>query len=383
MTTNFDLEINRRDSDSVKWNRYPSDVLPLWVADMDFASPQPVINAIKKRCEHQLFGYSFPQEITKESICSWLERRHNWSVSPNEIILFPGVVPALNHAALAFTNPGDSILIHTPAYHPFFDLSSNANISLRLNPLLSNSGGRYEINIEDFYKQIHPTTRLFILCNPHNPSGRVFSNTELTQIANACLENNILICSDEIHSDLVYPPNQHVPIASISDEIAQSTITLISPSKTFNLAGLKAAAVIIKNDHLREIFIKRASGLSSSVNILGETAMLAAYSYCDDWLDELLVYLDKNCRFLVNYVNKELPGVSMKMPEGTYLGWLDFSDSLLDSPSTFLLERAQVALNSGDWFGQHYSKYARINFGCPMSTLKIALDRIKSALNSP
>lgn len=382
MTNNFDISVNRRESDSIKWNKYPADVLPLWVADMDFLSPQAVREALLARIDHNIYGYSRPQEATKVTICNWLKRRHNWDVSPEEILLFPGVVPAFNVAARAFTNPGDSVLLQTPAYHPFFDLAGNAKVNLAYTPLWPRENGKYQINFEAFKSQIQPSSRLFILCNPHNPTGRVFSKKELLSLAELCLEEHIIICSDEIHSDLVFSPHQHLPIASISEEIAQASITFIAPSKTFNLAGLKSSAVIIKNQQLRETFCNEASGYASSVNILGETAMNAAYSLCDDWLDSLLTYLDKNRHLLHEFVTHELAGVSMHKPEGTYLGWLDFSSTSLDSPSSFLLENAQVALNAGDWFGKDFKKFARINFACPTTTLEIALERIKSSLNS-
>ena len=382
MSDDFNSPVNRRDSDSVKWNRYPADVLPLWVADMDFLSPQPIKDALQARISHNIFGYSQPQETTKNSICKWVERRHNWNISPEEIILFPGVVPAFNIAVRAITNPGDSVLLQTPAYHPFFDLADNANVSLRYAPLCTTIKGKYEIDLKDFKRQIQSSTRLFMLCNPHNPTGRVFSKQELISMAELCLDRNLIICSDEIHSDLVFSPHEHIPIASISEEIAYSTITLISPSKTFNLAGLKSAAVIIKNPLLRETYLKQISGYAGSVNILGEAAMNAAYSLCDDWLDHLLDYLDLNRRILYEFANHELAGVSMYAPEGTYLGWLDFSNTNLESPSSFLLEKAKVALNAGEWFGEDFNKFARINFACPTSTLEKALDRIKSSLAS-
>lgn len=383
MTIDFDLVVNRRDSDSIKWNKFPADVLPLWVADMDFLTPQPVIEALQTRISHNIFGYSLPQEETKKTICSWLERRHDWIVSPEEVILFPGVVPAFNAAARAYAKPGDSVLLQTPAYHPFFDLSANANVSLSFAPLKNSSQGKHEIDFNDFEGKIQPATRVFMLCNPHNPTGRVFSKEELLKMAELCLNRNLIICSDEIHSDLIFPPHKHIPIASISEEIALSTITLMSPSKTFNLAGLTSAVVIIQNPLLREDFLKAVSGSANRVNILGEAALNAAYSACDEWLDNLLVYLDRNRCLLFDFINHELNGVAMHKPEGTYLGWLDLSETHLEKPASYLFENARVALNAGEWFGKEYGKFARINFGCPRTTLKTALDRIKSSLISP
>jgi cystathionine beta-lyase len=383
MNHNFDHIIDRRKSDSVKWNRYDEDVLPLWVADMDFPPPKPVIHALHDRLKHGIFGYSVPQESTKQAICGWLQRRHNWLVQPEQIVLFPGVVPAFNVVTRVFTNPGDSVVIQTPAYRPFFDLPVHSSIELIKNPLQIDQKGRYLLDHIHFKRYLQPNTRVFMLCNPHNPTGRVFTKTELTSIATVCLEQKMVICSDEIHSDLVYPPYQHTPIASLSEEISQATVTLISPSKTFNIAGLHTSAVIIQNENFRDKFIQGTCGYANSLNVLGEAAMCAAYTHGDPWLDDLIAYLDQNRIFLSDFIQDELSSVSMNLPEGTYLGWLDFSSSGLDSPGNFLLHEARIALNEGDWFGDEYSKFARINFGCPHSQLELALHRIKSALNSP
>jgi len=221
-----------------------------------------------------------------------------------------------------------------------------------------------------------------MLCNPHNPTGRTFSKIELHSMAQICLENNIIICSDEIHCDLVYPETKHIPIATLSEDIANNTISLLSASKTFNIAGLKSSAVIITNPGLREIFIKTTSGFAGSVNLLGELALRTAYEVGEDWLNELLSYLNLNRDYLFDYVNFELDGIRMTKPEGTYLGWLDCSKLGLKDPSKFFLDEARVALNAGSWFGENYSQFVRINFGCPTSTLETGLERIKFALNS-
>jgi cystathionine beta-lyase len=383
MNYDFDHIIDRRNSDSIKWNKYAEDVIPLWVADMDFLPPQPVLNALNDRIKHGVFGYSDPQDATKQAICSWLSRRHQWSVLPEDIVLFPGIVPAFNVATRVFTNPGDSVLIQTPAYHPFFNLPIHSSITLVQEALQTNHEGKYELNPVQFKESLCPNTRLFMLCNPQNPTGRVFTKPELSSIAEICLEHNILICSDEIHSDLVFLPNKHLPIATLSEEIAQATITMIAPSKTFNLAGLHSSAVIIQNEALREQFIQGISGYGKSVNVLGEVAMSAAYNHGEDWLENLLAYLNNNRQILYDFVTNELHGVSLSLPEGTYLGWLDFRETDLDSPAEYLLDTAKVALNAGDWFGSEYSKFARINFACPLSRLVTALHQIKSALDSP
>ena len=382
MKFNFDEILDRRASDSIKWNLFEEDVLPLWVADMDFLSPPEVLAALRNRIDHGVFGYSKIQDKTKSAVQNWLSSRHGWIVQSDEILIIPGVVQAFNVAAAAFSQPGDSVLIQTPAYHPYFYVSSNSQLNQIDSPLVSDANGFYSIDSSLFHNSLHPDTRTFMLCNPHNPTGRVFDKEELIAMAQACIENNTIICSDEIHSDIVHPGHKHIPIASLSSEISQLSVTMVSTTKSFNLAGLKSSAVIIPNPRLRELFINQLSGFVGSANLLGETALTAAYENGADWLAELLNYLEGNRQFLVDFVSNELPGISLYPPEGTYLAWLDCSELDLDDPADFFLKQARVGLNSGDWFGENYSGHARINFGCPRGILSAALDRIKLALLS-
>jgi len=382
MKYQFDKVTDRQNSDSIKWNLFEEDVLPLWVADMDFLCPPEVVNAIRNRLDHGIFGYSKPQQSTKRAIQHWLVSRHGWEVQTEDILLLPGVVQAFNVAASTFSNPGDSVLIQTPAYHPYFDLKSNSKLNQIINPLACDSSGRFSLDIQSFEASLKPDTRTFMLCNPHNPSGRVFTKDELLAMASTCLANNTIICSDEIHSDIIHPGFKHIPIASLSSEIAHSTVTLVSTTKTFNLAGLKSSAVIISNPRLKEQYSKQLSGFVGSVNILGEIGLAAAYEYGSEWLSELLSYLDANRQFLLDFVSNELPGISVYPPEGTYLAWLDCSELNLSEPATFFLEQAKVGLNSGSWFGDNYLQHVRINFGCPREILSTALNRIKNALSS-
>jgi len=377
---NFDKIVNRRLSDSIKWNKEDEDVLPLWVADMDFPVPEPVLIELQKRISHGIFGYSKTQESTKLAIQAWLSDRHGWLVETDDILVIPGVVQGFNIAAAAFTHPGDNVLVQTPAYHPFLEIALNSQLNQSTHTLFKDKKGHYRINADEFRKAISPQTRIFMLCNPHNPTGRVFSKKELIKMADVCLQENIIICSDEIHSDLVFQGAKHIPIASLSNDISQKTITLISASKTFNLAGLKSSAVIISNPALREQFKAKLRGFSGSVNLLGDTAMAAAYSHGHDWLDELLQYLEINRDILVDFVSNELPGINIQSPQGTFLGWLDCTGSGLENPAEHFLTKGRVALNSGDWFGSEFHKYARINFGCPREILLSALDRIKMSL---
>ena len=382
MKSTFDKLVNRQRSDSEKWNYYDADVLPLWVADMDFPSPKFILDDLQTRVGHGIFGYSKVQNETKESVQIWLAKRHDWHVEPEEILILPGVVPSFNVAAKAVTKPGDSIIFQTPAYHPFFNVSTNSGTIEIVNPLLSDKDGYFYISDMNFLEAITPKTRLFLLCNPQNPTGRVFSKTELSIIADHCIENNIIICSDEIHSDIVYSGNKHIPIASLSQEVSNNTITLMSASKTFNIAGLKSSFAIIKNPVLRELFQSASNGSLGSINLLGETALRSALNYGEDWLLELLNYLEENRNYLVDYVNQDLPGIRIKSPEGTYLGWLDCREACLEDPADFFLTKAKVAMNSGSWFGSDYKQFVRINFGCPLETLQKGLDRIKGSLQN-
>lgn len=382
MAPYFDHPINRRHSDSVKWNQYADDVLPLWVADMDFLSPQPVINALQERVQHGIFGYPAFQERTKDVAIEWLWDQHHWSVSRDDLIFLPGVVTGFNLATHAFTKPGEGVLVQTPAYRPFLEVAENVNRIQHTMPLDRSNNGKYYVSSNAFIQAIQSNTRIFMLCNPQNPTGRVFSKEELSVMAETCLENDIIICADEIHHDIVYPGAKHIPIATLSPDVANQTITLCSPSKTFNVAGLKIAFAIITNPALKDRFLSAKQGLVSWVNLFGPIALQAAYDEGADWLRRLLIYLEENRTIVSRFVSKHLKGVSMNDPEGTYLAWLDCHDTGLDNPFQFFLEESRVALNPGDWFGDVGQGFVRLNFGCPRDILKEALTRMEAALKS-
>jgi len=378
----FDRSNNRRDSDSVKWNRYPPDVLPLWVADMDFLSPRSVLEALDARIKHGIFGYAESHQEACIAVCHWLLERYQWPVSPDQVVLLPGVVPGFNLAAQAFAEPGKGVIIQPPVYRPFFDVASHASLVQQEAPLRQDSTGRYHFSPGIFAACLQQNSRIFMLCNPHNPTGRVFSKHELLSMAELCLKHQILICSDEIHADLVYPGFTHQPIASLSSEIADITVTLLSPSKTFNIAGLKASAAVITNPALRKLFEKSRRGLLSSINLLGAAALSAAYQQGSPWLDQLIAYLDSNRNYLASFVENELPGCKMALPEGTFLAWIDCRETGLENPQQFFLDHARVALNPGDWFGPSGAGFVRLNFGCPQDLLTQALNRMKAALQN-
>ena len=382
MEFDFNTLPNRRANESVKWNKYNEDVLPMWVADMDFKTPDPVIEALKARVDHGVFCYpKFPKNL-EESVIEWLDRRHGWQVTSEDLVFIPGVVTGFNLAAHAVTRPGDGFLVQTPTYGPFFGVEKNVNLVQHEMELTQCKNGQYKVDLDAFEAALTGRTRIFMFCNPQNPTGRVFRKDELESMADICLKNEIIICSDEIHSDLIFSGNKHIPIASLDPEIAAKTITLIAPSKTFNIAGLKASVAIITDEALRKQFCDARQGLAGRVNLLGMVAMEAAYARGGAWLDALLEYLEANRDYLFNFVAQDLPGVKMAKPEGTYLAWLDCRDAGINGkPDEFFLENAKVAENDGSWFGKGGQGFVRLNFGCPRSILEEGLTRMKKAIS--
>jgi cystathionine beta-lyase len=382
VTYDFDSAVDRRRTESSKWRKYPADVLPLWVADMDFRSPEPVIRALHERVEHGVFGYGVEQPEFHEVFLDRLQKRYGWRVSPEAILVIPGVIPGFNLAARALTTAGDGLLLQTPVYPPIRRVPGNVGLTADEMELTRQPDGRYAIDFDRVEAAIGARTRMMLLCNPHNPVGRVFRRDELLRIAEICLRRGLLICADEIHCELTFSGQQHVPIASLEPEIAAHTITLMAPSKTFNLPGLKCSVVIIPNAALREQFVAAQLDLVRAVNILGYTAALAAYRDGQPWLDALLPYLEANRDFVVEYVRAKLPGVSTAPPEATYLAWLDCREAGLpdNDPYTFFLDQARVALNDGRAFGRGGAGFVRLNFACPRAILADALDRMRQAL---
>ncbi len=384
MKYNFDQVIERRDTDSFKWQFYKDDVLPLWAADMDFVSPEPVIRVLSDRVQHGIFGYGEAPQALLDTICKRMYRLQSWEVIPEQIVFLPGLVPGLNVVCQASGQPGNSVLIQTPIFSPFLSAPKNQGLeitSTELSLMLNGKTLQYEIDFEAFEAAITPQTRLFILCNPHNPIGRGFRLTELTKMAEICIRHDLIICSDEIHSDLLLDGNKHYSIAALSPEIAERTVTLLAPSKTFNIAGLGCSMAIIQNPELRDRFNKAAAGIVPGVNLMGFAAALAAYSEGDEWLTQVLAYLKTNRDVVINYVDKCLPGISSTAPEATYLTWLDCRQAnIKGNPHEFFLEKAKVALNDGATFGAGGEGFVRLNFACPQTTLRQALEQMRSAL---
>lgn len=376
----LDRAIDRSCSDSSKWIRYGDGVLPLWVADMDFRSPEAVIRALRDRVEHGIFGYCGEPPALREVVLARLERLYGWKVAAEALLFLPGVVCGFNLACHAVGKPGDGVLVQTPVYYPMLSAPGNARRTLDQMDLSRDDRGYYTVDDAQMEAAITPRTRLFLLCNPHNPVGRVFCRAELERMAAICLRHDLVICSDEIHCELLYSGERHFPIATLSPEVGRRTITLMAPSKTFNIAGLHCAVTIIPDETLRQQFLAAYQGLVSSVSITGYVAALAAYRHGDPWLQEVLTYLEGNRDYLADYVNNYLPGVHMLKPEGTFLAWLDCREAGLQAPDRFFLERARVALNSGAAFGRGGEGFARLNFACRRALLTEALERMRGAL---
>ncbi|MGD9874626.1 MAG: MalY/PatB family protein [Kiritimatiellia bacterium] len=381
MKYNFEHCPPRRPTESEKWLEYPEDVLPLWVADMDFVSPEPVVRAIRDRVEHRVFGYGRDRADLKELIVRRMEERYAWRIREEDVVLIPGVIRGFNLACRATAMPGGEALVQTPIYPPMLYAPGHAGLVRRDNELAA-SGSAYEINWADFEAALNGSTRVFLLCNPHNPTGRVFRRDELHRMGELCLKHGVVICSDEIHCDLIFSGQTHIPIASLSPELAAQSITLMSPSKTFNIAGLDCSFAIIQNPDLRKRFNHARAGLVGGVNILGQAAAVAALRDGQEWLDQVLAVLESNRDYLFDYVREKWPSVRMFSPEATYLAWLDCRALNLENPHEFFLSRAKVAFNDGATFGKGGEGFVRINFACPRKTLEEALSRCTAALRA-
>jgi len=377
----FDEVIDRKNTNCIKYDavkRYfkKDDVQPLWVADMDFKTPKFIVEAIQKKVSQELFGYPEPHISLFNSIGNWMQKRHQWKIETKDIMLVAGVVAGLSAAVEAFSEEEDEIIVQTPVYYPFFSVIKNNNRKLIENPL-RNENGYYTMDLEDFKAKITPRTKMIILCSPHNPVGRVWDKEELESLASICVKNNIIIISDEIHSDLVY--KKFIPMASISEEIANITLTLNSPSKTFNLAGLNSSYAICSNrimyQNFKKILTKREIG---SLNIFGIVAMQTAYESGESWVEKLLVYLNTNINFVENYLKKHDMKIEFIKPESTYLVWLNFKGYNFTHKEiqTKLLDNAKVALNDGLSFGSNANLYFRINVALPKKELELALEKI-------
>lgn len=398
--TDFDTIIDRRSTNSIKWKLYGEEVLPLWVADMDFVAPEPVQEALRRAVEHGIFGYEFPTKELRETVATRMDKLYGWQVSPEMVVATPGVIAGFTAAARTVCTAGQGILVQPPVYPPFLSVHKSSALVRQDAPLKIMANGatlRYAVDFDVVERAVNSggaQTGMFLLCNPHNPTGQVYSRDDLVRMAEICRRNKLFICSDEIHSELLLGGSstsaqeavQHIPIASLDPEIADRTITLIAPSKTFNVAGLNCAFAILPNQELLKGYKETIEQMAMHVSSLGLVAAQAAFSgACDDWLAALRIYLTGNRDFLVEYVKCEFNGIRVTVPDATYLAWLDCNElvrsgRIKGTPQEFFLQQAKVALNEGKEFGFGGEGFVRLNFGCPRKTLEDALERLKAAL---
>lgn len=386
----FEELYDRKNTRSVKWDMLQAmfqseDVLPMWVADMDFKAPEAVNEALIKRAQHGIYGYTIIDETVSGSIVNWLEKRHNWKIDPVWLSYSNGVVTSLHIAVQAFTEPQDKILIQTPVYPPFYNVIEAHDREVIKNPLV-NKDNYYTIDFADFENKLKLGVKAFILCSPHNPVGRVWRQDELEEMARLCLKYDVMILSDEIHADLVFPGQKHIPIASLSEEVANHTITCMAPSKTFNLAGLDASYVITTNTENRKkldaSFNKQ--GFHNQLNTMGNTAMEAAYTHGEPWLEELNSLLESHTNYVTEMFDQHIPELKVVKTEGTYLLWIDCSALNMDSKSLnkFMIEEAKVGLNTGASYGEAAEQFMRMNIACPRATLEEGVKRIIGAVQT-
>ena len=384
MKYNFDELVPRRGSNSYKWDSAGSeDVLPMWVADMDFRTAPAVVEALRKRVEHGIFGYVKVPTAYYDAIGDWFKRRHSWRVEKDWVLFTTGVVPALSAIIKALTHPGDKVLVQTPVYNCFFSSIRNDECEMVANPLIYRNGA-YSIDFDDLEKKAaDPRVKLLLLCNPHNPAGRVWTRRELTRIGEICLKNDVFVVADEIHCELVYPGHQYIPFASISEDFLHSSVTCTSPSKAFNLAGLQVANIFAANPAVRKK-IDKALNVNEvcEINPFAVEALIAAYNEGEEWLEELRQYLLGNYNYLKRFFEEQLPQFPVLALEGTYLVWVDCSVLKQSSEETvkMLLEKEMLWVNEGSMYGKAGDGFIRINIACPRQLLIEGLNRIARVL---
>jgi len=381
MTNTLDTVFDRAGTGSKKWSLYPDDVLPMWVADMDLAVAPAIVDALKKRLEHPLFGYSVATDELRQTLVDHLWHAYAWRVQPEELVFLPGVEPGVSMALKALVPAGASVILQIPNYPPLRNAPANWQLPSIELPLQADADGEYKTDMASLNRAL-PQAGALLLSNPHNPMGKTFGSTELREIAQACLQHDVLIISDEIHADIQFDGRRHIPVASLDPEVAARTVTLMSASKAFNIPGLKTAFAVVQNTELRKRFDAARSGMVDSVNALGLEATRAAYGEASDWLKDMQAYLQANRDYLIETVRDRLPGITLHAPQSTYLAWLDCSGLDLQYPQRFFLENARVALSAGEDFGPAYQQFVRLNFGCPRALLEEGLARIERSLQA-
>ena len=398
MKYDFDQLIDRRNTSCAKWDGIEAvfgskDVLPMWVADMDFPIAKPIAEALRKRTEHEIYGYTQTSPSVIEAVVNRMKQKYNWKVEPEWVVFTPGVVPALHAAVKAFTHPGDEVIIQGPVYRPFWSTIA-ANGCSAVNNQLKLINRRYEIDFEDLLSKFDsrtggmtpsaPRIRLMLLCHPHNPVGRVWTKEELGRLGEIVIRNDAIMVSDEIHGELLFRGFKHIPFAVISEEFEQNCMVCMAPSKTFNIAGLSASSIIIPNKKIRGKFNVAQTGIKPDPNIFALVALEAAYRYGDEWLEQLLDYLEGNLEFLMRYFEEKIPSIKVIKPEGTYLAWLDCRELGMDAMSlrSFMREKAMIGLEDGYTFGPGGAGFQRMNIACPRTTLEAALKRLEQAVKA-
>lgn len=389
MKYNFDEIIDRKNTNALKTDalgpRYGNpDLIPLWVADMDFLSPPAITEAIIERAKHGIFGYTCPSQEYYNSIINWVDRFHDWKIKQEWISFIPGIVKGIAFVIDCFTTKDQKVIIQPPVYHPFRIVPTLHHRDIVYNPLILEAG-QYRMDLEGLKKAIDSQCRVLILCNPHNPGGRVWSRQELIDIAEICYDNNILVISDEIHSDLAYAPSKHIPFASVSEKAAQNSITFMAPSKTFNIAGIVSSFSVIPNDELREKFhAYLASSELEEGHIFAYLAAQAAYEHGEEWLKEVKSYLWDNINFVDQYLKANIPQIKAMIPQASFLVWLDCNDLNLSQQDlvSLFVDDAKLALNDGVMFGSQGEGYMRMNIGTPRANIEKALQNLKRAVDS-
>jgi len=384
MKYNFDKLINRKGSGSIKYDRAKAvfgtdNILPMWVADMDFETADFIIDAIKGRIEHPVFGYTMRKPSFNDSFINWAQKRYNWNVEEKWLDFSPGVVSALSMSVLAMTEENDKIIIQSPVYHPFYEVIEGNNRQISINNLVK-KGEKYEIDFDNLQRLVDEKTKMMIISNPHNPVGRVWTKEELTKLADFIIKNDLILVSDDIHADFVFSGYHYTPISSLSDEIAQRTITVLSPSKTFNIAGLSTSIVVIPNKEIKIKYAKKSAALHLFLgNIFGSVAFESAYKNGAEWLDELLKYLENNIDIVVDFINNEIPSIRVFKPEGTFLIWLNFENTGLshEEIKNKLINEAKLGFNDGMDFGKNGEFHFRMNIATQTEVVKDALERLK------
>ncbi|CDZ29580.1 MalY/PatB family protein [Neorhizobium galegae] len=377
--TDFDAVHERRGTGSSKWSKYPDDVLPMWVADMDFPAAPEIVDAIRNRLEHPMLGYGVARDELRARIVADMQEKYGWTVSPDEIVFLPGVVPGFNMALHAMLEPGDGVLVQPPVYRPILEAPADWNLVRREAPLLPTAEGH--VMDTDVLAAELAKSKALLFCNPQNPTGKVFTTDELKTIADLCRQNDTLIISDEIHCDLLFDGRRHVPIATLSEDAANRTITLMAASKTYNIAGLKTAFAIVGNKTIREKFNQARLGMVDNANIIGLEATLAAFSKAGDWKTRMLAYIEANRDYLSAEIARRFPKIKLIKSEGTFLAWLDCTElGLKPDAQSYFLEHGKVGFNAGSEFGKAYGNFVRVNFGCPRTLLEEGLSRMERAI---